>query len=117
MSGDGSIANSVHSSDASRSTPKSAARNSASRLLFHDALLETQCSNPMREDAPELVERSSVAKVGRTVELGLLRFREPHDSFRIERMVPREMSPVRHAADARLGALDRFEPDADLFRV
>ncbi len=58
-----------------------------------------------------------VSVVRGAVELGLFRSGQAVDVFGTKRMVAREMRPECHAADARIGNFDRFEPDPDLIRL
>src|SRR5262245_59679102 len=55
----------------------------------------------------------SVAVMGRSVQLGLFVDRKSLDLLRVERVVACQMRPIRHAANARFGNVDRLEPNAD----
>ena len=67
--------------------------------------------------APNSPQTRLIPEVGGGVELVLLVFGQTIDVCRVEVMVPREMGPDGHAADAGFRQADRLEPDANLIGV
>src|SRR5689334_2965948 len=60
---------------------------------------------------------SSIAVMGRGVELGLLVDRQVVDLVGLEEMVASQVREISHSVNARLGHVDRLQPDAQLFGV